>query len=361
MNTNQGRLIVYVIVAWIGLPGTLALATPSPAPVEIAAAEQTHIIEAVRLSGTLTAKRRARLSPEVAGRVARLDVDAGDRVTAGQVLLQLDDELAKLALAQAKALRRESAAAMADARRRLGEAQDLAKDNSVADTEVRSLEAEVETDAAVLARREAEQAQAAARLRQHRLRAPFTGVITARLTDLGEWITPGEPVLELVAVDRLRLEVRVPQNYFGRIDQDTLVHIYLDALPNERLERTVDEWVPANDPDTRTFLARVNLDNRDGRLAPGMSARAIVRIGTGREGVVIPRDALIRHPDGRVTVWIAAGEGEQRTVQEQRVITDLAFDGQMAIREGIDVGTPVVVRGNETLQAGQTVRVVGDD
>ena len=351
----------YLLGLWVGLLSAGATQAQSPPPVEIAVAEQTHIIEAVRLSGTLTAKRRARLSPEVAGRVAKLDVDAGDRVTAGQILLQLDDELAELALAQAKAVRRESAAALADARRRLGEAQDLAKDNSVADTEVRSLEAEVETDTAVLARREAEQAQAAARLRQHRLRAPFTGVITARLTDLGEWVTPGEPVLELVAVDRLRLELRVPQTYFGRVDQDTLVHIYLDALPGEPLEQTVDDWVPANDPGTRTFLARLNLDNRDGHLAPGMSARAIVRIGTGREGVVIPRDALIRHPDGRVTVWIAAGEGEQRTVQEQRVVTDLAFDGKIAIREGVEVGMPVVVRGNETLQPGQTVRVVGDD
>ena len=92
-------------------------------------------------------------------------------------------------------------------------------------------------------------------------------------------------------------------------------------------------------------------------MTPGMSARATVRIGTGREGVVVPRDALIRYPDGRTVVWVATGEGERRRVEERRVSTGLTTGRSIEVREGLEAGTPVVVRGNESLRQDQEVRV----
>jgi hypothetical protein len=115
--------------------------------------------------------------------------------------------------------------------------------------------------------------------------------------------------------------------------------------------------VPISDPSARTFLVRAWLDNAEGRMTPGMSARASLRIGTGREGVVVPRDAIIRYPDGRTIVWVAAGGGEQRRVEERRVRTGIATAEAVEIREGLEVGTEVVVRGNESLRQDQEVRV----
>jgi multidrug efflux pump subunit AcrA (membrane-fusion protein) len=115
-----------------------------------------------------------------------------------------------------------------------------------------------------------------------------------------------------------------------------------------------------SDPNARTFLVRVRLDNGDGRYAPGMSARATLRLDTGRMGLVVHRDALIRYPDGRITVWVADGAGAERSVREQRVRTGLRFGDHVEVTEGLEAGMPVVVRGNETLQDGQTVQVVSD-
>ena len=82
-----------------------------------------------------------------------------------------------------------------------------------------------------------------------------------------------------------------------------------------------------------------------------------MRIGTGRNGVVVPRDALIRYPDGRTIVWVAQGEGERRTVVGRRVETGLASERQVEVTEGLAAGMAVVVRGNEALQERQEVRV----
>jgi RND family efflux transporter MFP subunit len=340
-------------------PAAVAQAQEAP-PVGIARAERAPIVEELRLTGTLTSPRAARLSTEVEGRVAAIAVDAGAEVAAGDTLVELDDELTRLELDQARAARREAEVELEDARRRLGETQDLARRNSVADTQVRTLEAEVRRDAAVLDRRRAELAHRAAVLERHSLEAPFDGVVARRMTDLGEWVGPDAPVLELVAVSRLRLDLQVPQAYFGRVAPGTAVSLGLDALPGESIDTRVTEVVPVSDPSARTFMARVGLDNAQRRLAPGMSARATLRLPTGREGVVVPRDALIRYPDGRVSVWVAEGSGPTREVRERQVEIGLMFTGRAEIASGLEAGSPVVVRGNETLQDGQTVRVRED-
>lgn len=330
-------------------------------PVDIAQAQLTEIVDELSLTGTLTAPRSTRLSPEVQGRVAALGVDAGDLVEAGQTLLKLDDEIAGLELEQSRAALREAVAELEDARRRLGEARDLAARQGIADTEVRAREAEVRTDAAVVDRRRAELGYRQALLERYSLEAPFAGVIALRLTDLGEWVGPGNPVLELVAIDRLRLDLQVPQKYFGRVGRDTPVFVRLAASPDHPLTASITHIVPVSDPSARTFLARVALDNASGRWAPGMSARATLRLASGREGVVVPRDALIRYPDGRVTVWVTEGDGSLRRVSERQVSPGLAFGGRIEILAGLEAGASVVVRGNESLRVGQQVRVDSDE
>ncbi|MDH3672996.1 MAG: efflux RND transporter periplasmic adaptor subunit [Gammaproteobacteria bacterium] len=344
------------LLVWVLLAPPALHAQQVP-PVAVALAERAEIVEELSLTGTLTSPRSARLSPEVEGRVAKVSVDAGDRVKGGAILLTLDDELARLELEQAQAALRETEAELADARRRLREARNLVARQSIPETEMETREAQVRRLVAAAERRKAEQAYQSARIERHTLEAPFAGVIGRRLTELGEWVVPGTAVLELVAVDRLRLDLQVPQSYFGRLDRKTPVVVHLDALLGRSVEAPVSKIVPVSNPSARTFLARVRLDNATGRMTPGMSARATLRIDTGRTNVVVPRDALIRYPDGRIMVWIARRNSERHTVSEQRVRTGLTFAEQVEIVAGLEAGTAVVVRGNETLREGQQVRI----
>jgi len=348
------RMLVMAFALALGAGTAGAAQAP---PVALATAERGVLVREVRLTGSLGSPQWARLAPEVTGRVTDIHAEAGDAVDAGTALLELDAELARIDLRRAGAALRETRAELADARRRLREAERLAERDSIAETELEGRRAEVQRLEAAVARREAERAHQAELVDRYTLEAPFAGVINRRMIDLGERADPDQPVFELVANDHLWLDLAVPQDYFGEVVRGAPVRIRFDARPDETRDESVSQVVPVSDGNSRTFLARVDLDNRDGRLIPGMSARATLRIDTGREGVVIPQDGLLRYPDGRTVVWIAEGDDDERTVRERRVRTGLKFDGRIAIVEGLEAGTTIVTEGNEALQDGQTVRV----
>jgi hypothetical protein len=94
------------------------------------------------------------------------------------------------------------------------------------------------------------------------------------------------------------------------------------------------------------------------KIRPGMSARGAIRVVTGRTSVVVPRDSLSRYPDGRVSVWVVQKSGAGNVVREQPIATGLEFDGLMEVVSGLEPGLRVVVRGNESLQDGQSVEVL---
>lgn len=336
-------------------------AEPAPqqgAPVATSRAERAAIVREVTVNGTVTSPRTAALSTQVAGMVTRLTVDAGDRVARGDLLVELDHEVAAFTLETARAEAEQTTAALADAQRRLKEARALVGDGGFSQSEAETLAAEVAMARAALAAAEAEARRQAALLARYQVTAPFAGVVAERVTELGEWITPGTTVLELVAVDGVRFDFRVSQEFYPLLDEETPVSVSLDAVPGRPFAGRIQAAVPVSDPRARTFLLRVlPAGDPHPAVTPGMSAHATLRIDTGRRGVVVPRDALLRYPDGRISVWTLDRSGAAPRVRERQVTLGLAFGERVEIREGLDADAAIVVEGNEALQDGQVVRV----
>jgi RND family efflux transporter MFP subunit len=360
---QQSKLLAVAIVVYLVnacMPATVgtAFAAGERSPLVIVSTAQSDtVIKQVPLSGTVTSARIAQLSSEISGLVEKVNVEVGDTVQTGAVLIELEREIEQLTLEALRAGTTQSQAELADAKRRYQDAKRLRQQKSISENELRLLEAEVEVDAATLKQKQAEEHRQQARVDRHTLRAPFSGVISERRTEKGEWIEPGNPVMTLVAVDDLRIEMRVPQEFYNRIDRNSSVSVTLDALPGREFEGAIDAIVPVSDASSRTFLIHVRVDAGDAILTPGMSAHGRLRLSTGRQGVVVSRDAILRYPDGRVTVWVIDPDSEPPTVTEKRVTTGHSFDGLVTIREGLEAGEVVVVRGNESLQEGQQVRV----
>lgn len=339
-----------------------ALAASARTPLVVVSEAQTQtVIKQVPLTGTITSARVARLSAELSGQVEKLLVEVGDRIKTGDVLLELDAEIETLALQSTQAETARARAELADSRRRFQDAERLLKQNNISANEFRLLQAEVDIDAAALQRQLAEERRQKARLDRHTLKAPFAGVISERTTEIGEWIEPGKPILTLVAIDDLRIEFRVPQDFYTRIDEQSTITVTLDALPNRRFQGIIDAVVPVSDPSARTFLMHVLVDKGDIRMTPGMSVHGQLRLNTGEQGVVISRDALLRYPDGRVTVWVITDHEPETTVSELPVRLGHSFNGLVSIVEGLQAGDVVVIKGNESLQEGQQVRIHGTE
>ncbi|MCB1699304.1 MAG: efflux RND transporter periplasmic adaptor subunit [Pseudomonadales bacterium] len=326
-------------------------------PVAVAPAVERDIHRSLDITGTVTALRSSRLSVATSGLVADLYVDSGSRVKAQELLLELDPELAQLQLDSAMAQVEQADTALKDARRRLEEARRLAPQRSIAESVVRDLEAEVVGDEAALHQAQAESGYRRGILKRHQLRAPFDGVVSAKLTELGEWVDPGEAVLDLVAVDDVRLDFSVSEDYLADIRPDTPLTFSLNADPGQVFNGKVATVVPVTDPAARTFLLRARAEQPDQRMLPGMSVRANLQLATGRRGLVVPRDSILRFPDGRVVVWTIENGADGPIARENTVITGLAFDSLVEIRGGLKPDATVVVEGNEALQDGQRVSV----
>lgn len=328
-------------------------------PVSVATAQTRPIVEIVRVSGTITSPQSAVLSPSVGGLVQAMNVDAGDRVRAGDVIVTLDRELEELALERASAEAAQALAMRDDAQRRLDEAERVGPTQAIAESEIRSLRAQLARAEAALMAAQAAVRQQEAIVRRHAVRAPFDGVVSRRIAAVGEWVNPGSGLVELVATEQLRFDFRVPQQHFAQLDANTGVTISVDAAPDRDIPGRILAIVPVKDPGARTFLLRAVAKTDSGlSITPGMSAQAALRIDAHRSGVVVPRDALLRYTDGRMTVWTVDGTGASAIVREHRIETGVEFDGFIEIRSGLEAGAIVVTRGNEALRDGQTVSVL---
>lgn len=353
---HHPRLSVFLCAVFL-MP--LLLLNPAvaddPAPVSVAMPQQASVADTLRLSGSLSAERSARLSTRVDGLVAQINVDAGSRVEPGDILLALDPAIASLEQAEANAATAEAQAALTETRRLLDEALRLRQQNHISATEVAMRQANLAIATAAYNAARAREKTAAELLQRHQLPAPFAGVISARLTEVGEWVSRGTPVLELVALDQVRLDVMAPQERFADISNKTTVTVISDALPAQRLTGRITALVPVSDSAARAFLVRVVVEDTRVELLPGTSATAVFDLGDQQQsGLLVPRDALLRHPDGGQSLFVVNnGRAERRMVST-------GSEGQqgVVILSGINAGEAVVIRGNEVLRDGQAVTVI---
>jgi len=355
VHTGRGLWLLLLALP-LFLQQTAAQAAEVPT-VMVEQAREAKIIRQVPLSGTVTSARVSRLSSEVSGQVASLKVDFGDRVKAGDVMLVLDSEISKWEYQASQAQTEQLRAELTDAKRRYADAQRLRKQSSISENEIQLRQAEVEIKAAALKRQQAEEQRQQARFERHLVRAPFAGVISDKLTEVGEWVSPGSSVLELVALDTLYADFSVPQIFYPLIDDSSRITLSLNALPERQFEGTIDVVVPVNDRSARTFMLRVLLDSMDADMIPGMSVNGLLQVSSSQQGIVVSRDAVLRYPDGRITVWVVREADGKFQAFERSVSTGHGFDGLVEIREGLEAGDTVVVEGNEALEADQKVRI----
>lgn len=346
-----------VVVVLATLICSVASAQAPPA-VQLAEVVRGPVYEETRLNGTVNALRISQLSTAVAGLVSLVSVEIGDTVEEGDLLVTLDDDQARHQLAGAEARLAQARASLAEERRRYDEAQSVGAGRNIAATEIRARESAVAVAEATVAEAGAEVSRQRTLLDRHRIVAPFDGVVSTRGRDIGEWVTPGDELMTLVDLENLKLDFRVAQGYFSRLDDDSELLLVSRPGSEQPVPLEITARVPVTDQASRTFLLRASARNNNG-LMPGMSVVALLRVDTGQTGLTVLRDALNRYPEGRVTVWVAEPSDQQGhfTVSEKRVETGSGFRGRVEIRSGLSAGQQVVSRGNESLTEGMTVTI----
>jgi RND family efflux transporter MFP subunit len=326
-------------------------------PVTLTEVTQETLKEQVSLSATSEPWRRTSLSPRVEGLVVRMRVDEGSRVQEGDPILELDARLAEIALAAGQARVQEAEARHREASRVRDELLRLKAGRHASATSIESAIAEVDIAAAGLARDQAELERLQELRSRHVLEAPFAGMVVARHAEAGQWVQRDDPVIELAALDTLRVRAPLPQRYFPRLEAGARAMVRFDALDGAPLEGRVFARVPLGNESTRSFPLLIDLPNPGLRLAPGMSARVEVELADGEiEALTLPRDAVVLRADGSRRVWRVREDDGVLKADQVSVEIGRAVDGRVElVSSELTAGDRVVLLGNENLRPGQTV------
>ena len=334
--------------------------SPLKAPVKVVKAVIAPVYEELPLTGSVTTRRLSNISPEVAGLVATIHVDEGNEVKQGDTLLELDKVIAEIEQVGAQARVKEAEAKVREAIRQKDEAAELVEKKHIAATNYEATLAAVDMDTAALERLKAELRRQKEIVRRHAVKAPFDGVITEKMVEKGEWVKIDTALFELAEIRLLRVDVPVPQFYFNDVQLGTPVKVTFDAYPKRSFFAKVTMKVPMSNEAARTFPVRIDLDNEDRLIAPGMSARVIFQLSDAatEQALLLPQDAVVRKPDGSEAIWVLQEGKGGLNARPVNIQTGRAYRENIEITAGkVQVGDQVVVRGNEILRPGQLVEI----
>jgi len=362
------------------LAGLLALAGGSPAlaqgpPPALVRVDPVRVerLETWReATGEIRAVRRSVLAAEEEGLVLELAVREGQAIEAGQAVAHMDDTRAQLelrrtraALRTAQAVVEERGALVDNARRDLERVRATFERGGGTEREIDQARTELRSTTARLeqARADAELAQVSVELATERLEdmaieAPFAGRVVARRAEAGQWLSVGDPVAELVALDRVEAWIDVPERFIDRLrGEGERLRVHVPATGEER---SVSSYtiVPDADPRSRLFPVRIVLDNPRERLKPGMGAIGLTPTGVVEPTPTVHKDALLRDDAGEFVFFAAPGQDGSFSAAPARVRRLFASGDRVAIRSAaLPEGALVVVEGNERMYPGQPLNI----
>jgi RND family efflux transporter MFP subunit len=337
-------------------PAEGADATASTLAVTLAPAQMRPIERSVVVSGPVAAVEEMQLGVEISGaRVTALNVDVGQAVRRGQVLLELDHRTLDSELQQANAALAEAEAGVALTRANLARAELLVKDKFVSASELDSKRAE--RTQAEAQRNTARAARDAAQLRRDfaELRAPADGIVSKRLVQPGQVVAAGSELLRLIRDGRLEWRAELPEADLARVQPGARV-----LLPSARgtVTGTIRAVSPGVDGLTRTGTIYADLPQRapDAPLQPGAYVEGRIATGAGN-ALTVPAASVVQR-DGHAYVFTLDGK---RVAHRLRVRTGVTMDGHVEILDGLKAGDRVVEQGAGFLGDGDTVRIVAAD
>lgn len=229
-------------------------------------------------NGEFVSPARSEVTPKIPGRVGRVFVDEGERVSTGEPLLALETEYLRFEVERAEADLARAAAALGEAERDFERKQELREKESIPRSTFDRSRGAFEQARAAHAAARTGLAVAKAQLEDSVLRSPLTGVIAARHVDVGEHLGDGGIAFTVIQTAPLKLRFRVPEKYLGQIRPGQAVVAAVDPYPGEEFSGTIKTVGGVIDPQSRTLFAEAEFPNRDGRLRPGLFARVEAKL-----------------------------------------------------------------------------------
>jgi RND family efflux transporter MFP subunit len=302
--------------------------------------------------GEVRGRYETQLAFQVSGKISKRNVELGSVVNAGDVLMEIDakDIQQTVNITSAQMASAESQLNLAQSN--LERYRKLFEQGAVSRAQLDQYENAYEVAAAAVRQTAAQYTQGANQLGYSALVADSTGVIAAVNAEAGQVVSAGQVVLTLVKDGEREIEISIPENRIEDLRNAQQIRVTFWALPDVTVEGKVREISPVADKITRTYKARISLQNPPAGVNLGMTANVAIASAGSRQAVYIPLAAIYQTGD-TPGVWIVANE----TVSLRPVKVGAFGDGQIQVLEGLQDGDVIVTAGVQKLREGQKVRL----
>lgn len=343
-------------------PGQAAVKRPEIAGVTVTKITTSTVDSTYETSGTVMAKATSTLASRIFGTITTIHVKEGDTVRSGNILLTIDDRDAQQRVNAAEAGYGEALKAREAAERQSSLADitsrrygNLHKEKVVTQQEFDQIETQkdvtnLELERASLASERAKALREEARIHlgYTQVRAPFSGVVTAKNVEQGSMAVPGVPVITIEDTSRYKIGAHVDERLAARVKPGTPVRVHFDTR-DETIAGTITKVVPAVDPTTRTFAIEAELKGT--ALKSGLYGKVLIPDGT-REAIIVSQSAIVQK--GQLTgVYVV----DDKDVASYRLIKlGKTLDKGTEVLSGLKNGDRIIVNGTERAVDGGTVR-----
>ena len=331
----------WFLASGLALACTTSIAQDAKEAVAVEAAKvvATPLSEQVTAIGTLLSDEAVTVSSEIPGRLKEIHFQEGQPVVKGAPLFTLDNSVyrAHLADAEAKLKLAEQTHQRASQLFKNKYATAQAVDEATSSLAVNTATVEL----------------ARVQLDKARIVAPFSGIVGLRHVSAGEYITSGQALVNLEAIDPVKADFRVPERFLPAIRVGQTIRIKVDAYPEDVFEGKVYAIDPRLDVAGRSLLVRALVPNKDRRLRPGLFARVTVLLQLKEDALSVPEQAIVPQGDAQYVFKIVNGK-----VMLTKVVTGTRREGRVEIVDGLSVGDEVVTAGQLKIRDGSAVSIV---
>lgn len=304
--------------------------------------------------GNVAAGDIARVSPKVSGRIKAIDVEEGDRVEQGRQLMLIDPFDYREAVENTAAITNQAWATLERTKRDLSRIEALYQQKSVSEQTYQDAVTErdlarYQYDQAVVSREIARR-----NLRECRVSAPISGIVTKKEVNAGELVSPAQFAFVIMKMDMVKVEVDLPEEVYRSLAEGNKALITLDAIFDKSFTGTITKIYPTIDPVSRTCKVTISLENPELNLRDGMTARSTVIQKTRETALSVPKSAVVQGEQGYI-IYIINADTVKRTPVKLGIEGDTVFE----VMEGVSAGDKVVTKGLAGLRDGMEVRISG--
>ncbi|NVM20444.1 MAG: efflux RND transporter periplasmic adaptor subunit [Desulfobacterales bacterium] len=322
-------------------------------PVQVAGSKVMNLKSILEQTGDIRPMIAVDVYPKVPGKIIeRLRVEKGDFVKRGALIAVLERDAIKAQVAQAGAAVDMAEANLDVLEKDYARIEYLYKEKAAARQQLDHINARAKAAKAQLRQSQETLKQLEILHGEHKIYAPVGGLVSARYVDRGAMSDTRKPIVRISSEEKVKIVTSVTEKDFPHIKKGMRVEVKVDAFPEKVFSGAVSIITPTIDPATRTGEIEIHIKNKDRVLRSGMFARIRLYLGE-TPATVIPRDALVNLPGtGNYYVFVIEnGQAVQKNIE-----TGISQHNYVEVREGLDAGEQVVVRGQNRL--GDGVRVI---